>query len=134
MENNSISSEQTVQDGKLYRHLNSLIVSHLRHNNLTQAATAVASATMTPLNVEAPPNKLLELVAKGLAAEKDDVSRGTSSSPFQDLGASLPLPRPGATAIDFRQIFYTCPSVLFIELLDIMLLLVAPTIASYGVS
>ncbi|PNX64780.1 cleavage stimulation factor subunit 1-like protein [Trifolium pratense] len=64
MENNSIISEQTVQDGKLYRHLNSLIVSHLRHNNLTQAATAVASATMTPLNVEAPPNKLLDLVAK----------------------------------------------------------------------
>ncbi|CAJ2648587.1 cleavage stimulation factor subunit 50 isoform X1 [Trifolium pratense] len=104
MENNSIISEQTVQDGKLYRHLNSLIVSHLRHNNLTQAATAVASATMTPLNVEAPPNKLLDLVAKGLAAEKDDVSRGTSSSPFQDLGASLPLPRPGATAIDFSSL------------------------------
>jgi cleavage stimulation factor subunit 1 len=104
MENNSISSEQTVQDGKLYRHLNSLIVSHLRHNNLTQAATAVASATMTPLNVEAPPNKLLDLVAKGLAAEKDDVSRGISSSPFQDLGASLPLPRPGATAIDFSSL------------------------------
>ncbi|KAK2422173.1 cleavage stimulation factor subunit [Trifolium repens] len=104
MENNTISSEQTVQDGKLYRHLNSLIVSHLRHNNLTQAATAVASATMTPLNVEAPPNKLLDLVAKGLAAEKDDVSRGISSSPFQDLGASLPLPRPGATAIDFSSL------------------------------
>ncbi|WJX72213.1 Cleavage stimulation factor subunit 50 [Trifolium repens] len=104
MENNSISSEQTVQDGKLYRHLNSLIVSHLRHNNLTQAATAVASATMTPLNVEASPNKLLDLVAKGLAAEKDDVSRGISSSPFQDLGASLPLPRPGATAIDFSSL------------------------------
>lgn len=29
-----------------------------------QAASAVASATMTPLNVEFPPNKLLELVAK----------------------------------------------------------------------
>lgn len=29
-----------------------------------QAASAVASATMTPLNTEAPPNKLLELVAK----------------------------------------------------------------------
>ncbi|XP_058761955.1 cleavage stimulation factor subunit 50-like [Vicia villosa] len=99
MENSS--SEQTVQDGKLFRHLNSLIVAHLRHSNLTQAATAVASATMTPLNVEAPSNKLLQLLAKGLAAEKDDVSRGTSSSPFQDLGASLPLPRPGATAVDF---------------------------------
>ena len=57
-------SEQRLQDGKLYRHVNSLIVAHLRDNNLTQAASAVASATMTPLNVEAPPNKLLELVAK----------------------------------------------------------------------
>ncbi|XP_050917743.1 cleavage stimulation factor subunit 50 isoform X2 [Lathyrus oleraceus] len=102
MENSS--SGQTVQDGKLFRHLNSLIVAHLRHSNLTQAATAVASATMTPLNVEAPSNKLLDLLAKGLAAEKDDVSRGTSSSPFQDLGASLPLPRPGATPIDFSSL------------------------------
>lgn len=31
---------------------------------LVQAASAVASATMTPLNVEVPPNKLLNLVAK----------------------------------------------------------------------
>lgn len=29
-----------------------------------QAASAVASATMTPLNVEVPHNKLIELVAK----------------------------------------------------------------------
>ncbi|KAL5052822.1 hypothetical protein RYX36_033504 [Vicia faba] len=57
---------KTVQDGKLFIHLNSLVVAQLRHNNLTQAATVVASATMTPLNVEAPPNKLLELVAKVL--------------------------------------------------------------------
>ncbi|KAI5445347.1 hypothetical protein KIW84_013542, partial [Lathyrus oleraceus] len=64
MENSS--SGQTVQDGKLFRHLNSLIVAHLRHSNLTQAATAVASATMTPLNVEAPSNKLLDLLAKVL--------------------------------------------------------------------
>lgn len=64
MENSSsCRSEQTVEDGKLYRHLNSLIVAHLRHNNLTQAATAVASATMTPFNVQAPPNKILQLVA-----------------------------------------------------------------------
>lgn len=104
MENSSSRSEQTVEDGKLYRHLNSLIVAHLRHNNLTQAATVVASATMTPFNVQAPPNKLLQLLAKGLAAEKDDLPRGTSSSPFQDLGASLPLPRPGATTIDFSSL------------------------------
>lgn len=93
-----------MQDGKLYRHLNSLIVAHLRHNNLIQAASSVASATMTPLNVEAPPNRLLELLSKGLAAEKDDVSRGTSSSPFHDLGGSLPLPRPSATVIDFSSL------------------------------
>ncbi|KAL2335859.1 hypothetical protein Fmac_010305 [Flemingia macrophylla] len=108
------SSEQTVQDGKLYRHLNSLIVAHLRDNNLTQAspfflqsyhyaATAAASATMTPLNVEAPPNRLLDLVAKGLAAEKDGTARGASASPFHDLAASLPLPH--TTPVDFRQTF-----------------------------
>lgn len=33
--------EQTLQDGKLYRHLNSLIVAHLRDNNLNQASTSV---------------------------------------------------------------------------------------------
>lgn len=33
--------EQTLQDGKLYRHLNSLIVAHLRDNNLNQASTCV---------------------------------------------------------------------------------------------
>lgn len=77
--------------------------------------------------------------------------RGTSSSPFQDLGASLPLPRPGATTIDFRQFFYTRSPVLagfsfafelsgtvfnllFREMLDILLLLVARFIVSYGVS
>ncbi|ESW10367.1 hypothetical protein PHAVU_009G203000 [Phaseolus vulgaris] len=89
----SSSSEQAVQDGKLYRNLNSLIVAHLRDNNLTQAASVVASATMTPLNVEAPPNRLLDLVAKGLAAEKGDITRGTHFS------ASLPLPH--TAAIDF---------------------------------
>ncbi|KAK7354344.1 hypothetical protein VNO80_19804 [Phaseolus coccineus] len=87
------SSEQAVQDGKLYRNLNSLIVAHLRDNNLTQAASVVASATMTPLNVEAPPNRLLDLIAKGLAAEKGDITRGT------DFSASLPLPQ--TAAIDF---------------------------------
>jgi hypothetical protein len=33
--------EQTLQDGKLYRHLNSLIVAHLRDNNLNQVSTFV---------------------------------------------------------------------------------------------
>ncbi|KAF7838549.1 cleavage stimulation factor subunit 50 [Senna tora] len=84
------SSDQTLKDGKLFRH----------------AANAVASATMTPLNVEAPPNKLLELVAKGLAAEKDDRLRGTPSASFHDLGASMPaaygsVPPPRAAAVDF---------------------------------
>ncbi|KAK7304227.1 hypothetical protein RJT34_15358 [Clitoria ternatea] len=101
--NNSSNSEQTVQDGRLYRNLNSLIVAHLRDHNLTQAATAVASATMTPLHVEAPPNRLLHLLAKGLAAEKDAATvRATSSSPFHDFATSPPLPRP--TAIDFSSV------------------------------
>lgn len=90
------SSEQTVQDGKLYRNLNSLIVAHLRDNSLTQAASAVASATMTPLNVEAPPNRLLDLVAKGLAVEKGDITRGT--------GFTATLPLPHTTAIDFSSV------------------------------
>ncbi|XP_020966462.1 uncharacterized protein LOC107618339 isoform X5 [Arachis ipaensis] len=34
------------------------------HGLIKKAASAVASATMTPLTVEAPPNKLLVLVAK----------------------------------------------------------------------
>lgn len=33
--------EQTLQDGKLYRHLNSLIVAHLRDNNLNRVSTSV---------------------------------------------------------------------------------------------
>lgn len=35
MENGSL--EETLQDGKLYRNLNSLIVAHLKDNNLNQA-------------------------------------------------------------------------------------------------
>ncbi|RZC08479.1 Cleavage stimulation factor subunit 50 isoform B [Glycine soja] len=61
----------------------------------SRAASAVASATMTPLNVEAPPNRLLDLVAKGLAVEKGDITRGT--------GFTATLPLPHTTAIDFRQ-------------------------------
>ncbi|KAF1876430.1 hypothetical protein Lal_00029778 [Lupinus albus] len=96
------------EDGKLMRHINSLIVAHLRHNNLIQAATAVASATMIPLNVHVPPNKLIQLVAKGLAVEKDDVLRGTSSSLFGDLNSSLPvLPQPNTTALDFSAVLDT---------------------------
>lgn len=103
MENSSL--EQVLQDAKLHRQINSLIVAHLRDNNLYQAASVVASATMTSLNDEAPPNKLLELVAKGLAVEKDEMLRGVPSSAF-DLGTSIPsgygsIPAPRTAAVDF---------------------------------
>ncbi|BFG32920.1 hypothetical protein CerSpe_191940 [Prunus speciosa] len=103
MENSSL--EQVLQDAKLHRQVNSLIVAHLRDNNLYQAASVVASATMTSLNDEAPPNKLLELVAKGLAVEKDEMLRGVPSSAF-DLGTSIPsgygsIPAPRTAAVDF---------------------------------
>ncbi|XP_028763582.1 cleavage stimulation factor subunit 50 [Neltuma alba] len=97
----SSSLDQTLQEGKLFRQVNSLIVAHLRDNNLTQAASAVASATMTPLNVEAPPNKLLELVAKGLAAEKFEALRETTSNSFYDLGAAVSVPLGRAGVVDF---------------------------------
>ncbi|KAK6276104.1 hypothetical protein POUND7_005813 [Theobroma cacao] len=103
MEGNNL--EQTLQEGKLYRQLNSLIVAHLLHHNLTQAARAVAAATMTPLDVEAPPNKLLELVAKGLAVEKDEMLRGVSSSALFDLGGASAygsIPAPRVSSVDFR--------------------------------
>lgn len=98
--------EQTLQEGKLYRYVNNLIVAHLRDNNLTQAASAVASATMTPLNIEASPNKLLELVAKGLAVEKDETGRGVTSFPLFNSTTALPtaygsIPASRAVSIDF---------------------------------
>ncbi|PON83015.1 Guanine nucleotide-binding protein, beta subunit [Trema orientale] len=103
------SLENTVQDGKLYRQVNTLIVAHLRHNNLNQAASAVASATMTPLTVEAPGNRLLGLVAKGLAVEKDEMIRGVSSSALYDLSGSISAgygtsPASRAAAIDFSAV------------------------------
>ncbi|GER41941.1 transducin/WD40 repeat-like superfamily protein [Striga asiatica] len=113
---NANGLEQSLQDGKLYRHVNGLIVAHLRDNNFNQAASAVASATMTPLNFEAPPNKLLELVGKvcsiwvlssqqGLAMEKDEMLRGVSSTTLFDSGiptgyGSIPAPR--VVSVDFR--------------------------------
>ncbi|KAA3458350.1 cleavage stimulation factor subunit 50 isoform X1 [Gossypium australe] len=99
MEGNNL--EKTLQEGNLFRQLNCLIVAHLRHHNLTQAARAVASATMTPLDVEAPPNKLLELVAK-----KDETLRGVPSSTLFDLGTALGYglnPDPRVSSVDFRQ-------------------------------
>ncbi|XP_020530418.1 cleavage stimulation factor subunit 50 isoform X3 [Amborella trichopoda] len=79
-----ISLEQTLQDGKLLRQVNAFIVSHLRDNNLNQAAIAVASATMTPLNVEVPSNKLVDLVSKGLAVEREEALRGVSPTSTVD--------------------------------------------------
>ncbi|KAI3673334.1 hypothetical protein L6452_39451 [Arctium lappa] len=104
MDNNNL--EQILQEGKLYRYVNNLIVAHLRDNNLTQAASAVASATMTPLNIEASPNKLLELVAKGLAVDKDDTLRGVSSSTLFDSSTALPaaygsIPASRVVSVDF---------------------------------
>ncbi|KAF6148722.1 hypothetical protein GIB67_019330, partial [Kingdonia uniflora] len=78
--------EETLQNGKLLRQFNGLIVAHLCDNNLNQAAAAVASATMTLLNVEAPPNKLVELVAKGLEVERDEASKGISPATLFDTG------------------------------------------------
>ncbi|XP_052179950.1 cleavage stimulation factor subunit 50 [Diospyros lotus] len=106
------SLEQTLQDGRLYRQVNALIVAHLRDNNLNQAASAVASATMTPLNVEAPLNKLLELVAKGLAVEKDEILRGVPSPALFDSGAAIPtgygsIPATRTVAVDFSAVHDT---------------------------
>ncbi|CAH8389654.1 unnamed protein product [Eruca vesicaria subsp. sativa] len=101
---NSGSLEQALQEGNILRQLNALIVAHLRHYNLSQAllkvASVVASATMTPLNVEASPNRLLELVAKGLAAENNGTLRGVSSSVLLPTSyGSIVTPR--TPSIDF---------------------------------
>ncbi|KAL5723190.1 Cleavage stimulation factor subunit 50 [Ranunculus cassubicifolius] len=101
-----VNLEQILKDGKLLRQVTTLIVAHLRDNNLTQAATAVATATMTPLNVESPPNKLLELVAKGIAVERDEVSRGIAPATLFDSGLVIPagygsIPPPRIASIDF---------------------------------
>jgi cleavage stimulation factor subunit 1 len=96
-----INLDHTLQQGKLFRQVNGLIVSHLREHNLTQAAMAVASATMTPLSTEVPSNKLLQLVAKGLAAEKDEASRGVSSfnSASNILASDATLPSVDFSAV-----------------------------------
>ncbi|KAH9722257.1 cleavage stimulation factor subunit 50 [Citrus sinensis] len=113
--NNSCSIlEKTLRDGKLFRQVNSLIVAHLRDHNLSQAANAVASATMTPLNAEAPQNRLTELVAKGLAVEKDEILRGVPSNSLYDTSTLIPatataaygsIPAPRAAAVvDFSAV------------------------------
>ncbi|PWA86073.1 transducin/WD40 repeat-like superfamily protein [Artemisia annua] len=45
---------------------------------------------MTPPDIDASPNKLLELVAKGLAVDKDETWRGVISSTLFDLTTALP--------------------------------------------
>ncbi|KAL9438406.1 hypothetical protein AB3S75_024142 [Citrus x aurantiifolia] len=114
--NNNGSSilEKTLRDGKLFRQVNSLIVAHLRDHNLSQAANAVASATMTPLNAEAPQNRLTELVAKGLAVERDEILRGVPSNSLYDTSTLIPatataaygsIPAPRAAAVvDFSAV------------------------------
>ncbi|XP_022886040.1 cleavage stimulation factor subunit 50 isoform X3 [Olea europaea var. sylvestris] len=105
---NTNGLEQTLQDGKLYRHVNALVVAHLRDNNLNQAASAVASATMTPLNVEVPHNKLIELVAKqGLAVEKDEMLRGIPSEALLDSSISTgygSITAPRVVGVDFSAV------------------------------
>nr|GMD16410.1 cleavage stimulation factor subunit 50 isoform X1 [Ipomoea batatas] len=101
---NGSSLDQMLLDAKLHRHVNALIVAHLRDNNLNQAARVVASATMIPLTVETPPIRLLELVAKGLAAEKDELLRRVSSAAAIDptLAAGYgSIPAPLAISVDF---------------------------------
>ncbi|XP_009407386.2 cleavage stimulation factor subunit 50 isoform X1 [Musa acuminata AAA Group] len=95
------SLDQTLQEGKLVRQVNAFIVAYLRDNNLHQAAMAVASATMTPLATDAPANRLLELVTKGLAVERDEASRGLSAASAAGIPVllgSMPVP---TQAIDF---------------------------------
>ncbi|CAN6470769.1 unnamed protein product [Victoria cruziana] len=98
--------EQALQDGKLFRQVNALIVAHLREHNLNQAATAVATATMTPLDVDILPNKLLCLVSKGLQVEKDEISRGISPASLADTSAAISAgygsaPTPQRNCLDF---------------------------------
>ncbi|KAJ8619767.1 hypothetical protein MRB53_028296 [Persea americana] len=98
--------EQTLLDGKLLRQVNSLIVAHLHDQNLNQVANAVASATMTPLTVEHPPNKLLDLVSKGLAMERDEASKGIAPTPLYDSSMAIPagygsIPPPQNHTVDF---------------------------------
>lgn len=106
-----MSVEQALHDGQLQRHVHALIVAHLRDHNLSQAATAVASATMTPINVEVPTNKLLDLVFKGLSADRDENSWSISTSIGTDIttgGTTYagygPLPALPQKSLDFSSV------------------------------
>uniref|UniRef100_A0ACD5X4G2 Uncharacterized protein n=1 Tax=Avena sativa TaxID=4498 RepID=A0ACD5X4G2_AVESA len=100
--------DAAVQEAKLLRQVNALIVAHLRDQNLTQAAAAVAAATMTPISPAkadaALPNSLLRLVAKGLAAEREEAAMGGGAPAAFDSAAAGGggLARPLVTgAVDF---------------------------------
>ncbi|KMZ70395.1 Cleavage stimulation factor subunit 1-like protein [Zostera marina] len=93
--------EQLLETGKLHRQINALIVSHLLGSNLKQAAIAVASATLTPLSIDVPPNRLLQLVAKGLAVEKDAQSGSSRAVDSMNAGRGIQLPPTPYTNIDF---------------------------------
>ncbi|GJN23275.1 hypothetical protein PR202_gb10911 [Eleusine coracana subsp. coracana] len=92
--------DEAVQEAKLLRQVNALIVAHLRGQNLAQAASAVAAATMTPLSAadSIPSDHLLRLVAKGLAAERG----GGAASVFDSAaGYGGVVPPLGSSAVDF---------------------------------
>lgn len=102
------------QEGLLQRHVMSLIVSHLCDLNLVQAATAVSNATMTPLRSELPPNKLLDLVRKGLAIEREESAGGgravsqnhvDGGTVYAGGGGTLAgygsVPTPSVSSLDF---------------------------------
>ncbi|XP_020577173.1 cleavage stimulation factor subunit 50 isoform X4 [Phalaenopsis equestris] len=93
--------ENALQEGKLRRQINDLIVAHLRGDNLNQAASVVATATMTPLTTEVSPNRLLELVAKGIATERDEGLKGPFSTAPLDASTSLSSVPVMASGIDF---------------------------------
>jgi hypothetical protein len=104
--------EQQQQEGALQRHVMALIVGHLRENNLNQAAIAVSNATMTPLHTEVPPNKLLDLVRKGLSGERDEsakmavplasLDKGGGGGGGTTLAGYGPVPIIPKTLLDFR--------------------------------
>lgn len=56
------SLEQTLQDGKLYRQLNSLIVTHLRDNNLNQASTRTCTCIILSLSSPSPSFSVLNRI------------------------------------------------------------------------
>eukprot|EP00897_Mesotaenium_endlicherianum_P001644 jgi/Mesen1/1507/ME000132S00445 len=108
----------------LQHQLYSLIVSQLRDDSYFQAAAVVANATFTPVETGLPPNKLLELVRKGIAAEREAAARAggrpgaplshadKDSAPLPGGGGGAPsgygLPPPASATPDFRSVSHAC--------------------------